>query len=374
MSHGGGVAAIYGCTLSITAKPHTVHNSFENLIFSLSHQSGKTILIAIVYRAPGPYSNFLSEFPEFLASLVLKTDKVIIVGDFNIHVDVVNDSCSTAFMSTMESIGFSQWVHEPTHSLNHTLDLVLTYGVQIEHLVVSSYNPILSDHLLITFDFMLFGHTNKGKSIYSRRLTDEIITGFKEAAPLALSSVPTLHLSGDSCFNPSPSYIDHLTDSVTGSLHNTLNSIAPITLKTISRRKTAPWYSPETRKLKQLSRKLERRWRSTRNADLFLIWKESLKTYRQAIYRSRASYYLSLIEVNKDNPRFLFSTVARLTQGQNSIEQSIPQHLSGSDFLDFFNNKIITIREAIVNPHTPHPLICHLMLWSRGGSVNLTHP
>lgn len=272
---GGGVAAIYGCTLSITAKPHTVHNSFENLIFSLSHQSGKTILIAIVYRAPGPYSNFLSEFPEFLASLVLKTDKVIIVGDFNIHVDVVNDSCSTAFMSTMESIGFSQWVHEPTHSLNHTLDLVLTYGVQIEHLVVSSYNPILSDHLLITFDFMLFGHTNKGKSICSRRLTDEIITGFKEAAPLALSSVPTLHLSGDSCFNPSPSYIDHLTDSVTGSLHNTLNSIAPITLKTISRRKTAPWYSPETRKLKQLSRKLERRWCSTRNAAFFNLERKS---------------------------------------------------------------------------------------------------
>ena len=51
-----------------------------------------------MYRPPGPYSEFLSEFSEFLSNLVLSTDKVIIVGDFNIHVDVDNDSLSTVFI------------------------------------------------------------------------------------------------------------------------------------------------------------------------------------------------------------------------------------------------------------------------------------
>ena len=36
------------------------------------------------------------EFPEFISNLVPKTYKVIIVGDFNIHVDNNNDSLSVA--------------------------------------------------------------------------------------------------------------------------------------------------------------------------------------------------------------------------------------------------------------------------------------
>ncbi len=86
-----------------------------------------------MYCPPGPYSEFLSEFSEVLSNLVLKTDKVIIVGNFNIHVDVDNDSLGSAFISLLDSICFSQCVHKPTHHFNHTLDLVLTYGIEINH-------------------------------------------------------------------------------------------------------------------------------------------------------------------------------------------------------------------------------------------------
>ena len=58
---------------------------------ALLHQ-GNTLPFVVVYRPPGPYSEFLSEFSEFLSQLVLSTDKVIVVGDFDIHVDVENDS------------------------------------------------------------------------------------------------------------------------------------------------------------------------------------------------------------------------------------------------------------------------------------------
>ncbi len=93
------------------------------------------IQFVTVYRSPGPYSEFLSESSEFLSNLVLETDKVIIVGDFNIHVDVDNDSLGSAFISLLDSIGFCQCVYKPTHRFNHTLDLVLTYGIEIDHLM-----------------------------------------------------------------------------------------------------------------------------------------------------------------------------------------------------------------------------------------------
>ena len=82
---GGGVAAIFNSSLLINPKPKLSYHSFENLVLSLPHQSKKCqqlILFAVVYRAPGAYSEFLTEFPEFLSNLVLKTDKIIIVGDF----------------------------------------------------------------------------------------------------------------------------------------------------------------------------------------------------------------------------------------------------------------------------------------------------
>ena len=169
---GGGVAAIFNSSLIVSPRPKSKFNSnyksFECLILNISHPTWKTVqpvLFVVVYRPPGPYSEFLSEFSEFLSNLVLSTDKVIIVGDFNIHVDVDNDSLNTAFISLLDSIGFSQCVNKPTHCHNHTLDLVLTYGIEIEHLIVFPQNPILSDHYLITFEFLLVDYTPLDRNV-----------------------------------------------------------------------------------------------------------------------------------------------------------------------------------------------------------------
>ncbi len=44
-------------------------------------------VLANVYRPPGHHTDFIKEFADFLSELVLAADKVLIVGDFNIHVD-----------------------------------------------------------------------------------------------------------------------------------------------------------------------------------------------------------------------------------------------------------------------------------------------
>jgi len=72
---------------------------------------------------------------EFVSQLVLSTDKVTVVSDF--HVDVENDSFNINFNSILDSIGFSQ-------CLNHTLDLLLTYGIESEYLTVFPYYPYLT--------------------------------------------------------------------------------------------------------------------------------------------------------------------------------------------------------------------------------------
>ena len=69
----------------------------------------------VVYRLPaGAYLEFLSEFSDILSGLVLSSDKVVIVGDLNIHMDVDSDSLKLAFISLLELMGISQNVNEPT--------------------------------------------------------------------------------------------------------------------------------------------------------------------------------------------------------------------------------------------------------------------
>ncbi|KAM3622945.1 uncharacterized protein V6R79_005228 [Siganus canaliculatus] len=155
--------SLYSCAL-------LNYTSFEALVLALSHPTCKSqqpTLLVVMWGAPGPYTDFLSDFAEFLSSLVLKSASAIVEGDFNIHVDNESDSLSRAFLSLLESVGFSQCVHEPTHCFLHTLDLVLSYGVEINNLTVVPQNPLLSDHALITFDFLLLDDLPSAKSVYT---------------------------------------------------------------------------------------------------------------------------------------------------------------------------------------------------------------
>ncbi len=49
-------------------------------------------VLANVYRPAGHHTDFIKEFGDFLSELVLAADKVLIVGDFNIHVDNEKDA------------------------------------------------------------------------------------------------------------------------------------------------------------------------------------------------------------------------------------------------------------------------------------------
>ena len=103
--------------------------------------------------------------------------------------------------------------------------------------------------------------------------------------------------------------------------------------------------------LKQKVHKMERKWYSCKSVDSYCAWKDSLIVYKQALRKARTAYYSSLIEDNKNNPRFLFSAVARLTKSHNSVEPCIPAALSSEDFMSFFSSKIIRIREEINQAH-----------------------
>ncbi len=74
-----------------------------------------------------------------------------------------------------------------------------------------------------------------------------------------------------------------------------------------------------------------------------------MSSYRQALKAARTEHIRKFIDNNQNNPRFLFSTVARLTNNQTSPDLNIPSKFNSNDFMNFFTDKIDNIRNTITN-------------------------
>ncbi len=74
-----------------------------------------------------------------------------------------------------------------------------------------------------------------------------------------------------------------------------------------------------------------------------------MSSYRQVLKAARTKHIRKLIDDNQNNPRFLFSTVARLKNKQMSPDLNIPSHFNSNDFMNLFTDKIDNIRNTITN-------------------------
>lgn len=147
---GGGVCAFVTINLRTTAV--TLDVSSEIVVFKISN-----ISFAVVYRTP---SMNLGEFRVFLQDLdkvCLSSDKLILVGDFNVrNIDWIRKVAVTPQAVSLLEASFAhnlnQIISVPTHRLDGILDLVFSRNVNILDSVVSE-STIPSDHFCITFSF-----------------------------------------------------------------------------------------------------------------------------------------------------------------------------------------------------------------------------
>ncbi|MBN3300411.1 MAF1 polymerase, partial [Amia calva] len=202
-----------------STEPLDSFTSFE--IHQVELRLNPPLQLIAVYRPPGPYSFFMTKFSDLLSDLAIHYDKLIILGDFNIHIDIKDDPLTVSFLSLLESVGFTQHVSGPTHRHNHTLDLVITRGV--------------------------------------------------------------------------------------------------------------------TRSFKTECRRCECKWRETKL--------EVFNKTQAALSSARSAYYSNLIETHKNNPHFLFNTIATLNNQQVNPSEVIPPNFTCSDFMGHFNSKVNGIRK-----------------------------
>ena len=104
---GGGLAAVFSNRFACRPVVTDHFNTFETLLLKIG--SSNPLFILLCYRPPpGSKSEFLTEFSEFLSSIVMKVDSLVLAGDFNFHVDNPSDNFANEFINITQSLNLTQ--------------------------------------------------------------------------------------------------------------------------------------------------------------------------------------------------------------------------------------------------------------------------
>ena len=107
---GGGVAILYKKHMSVKEGEASVSRylSFEYVCVTVHLTSKKKLLVACIYRKQEvKFSTFIEEFSTLMDRMVFRGDAMLLVGDFNVWVDVEDDTKGKQLSSLMSSFGRS---------------------------------------------------------------------------------------------------------------------------------------------------------------------------------------------------------------------------------------------------------------------------
>ncbi len=123
---------------------------------NMQKQSVLSLALATVYRPPGPNTDFLKLFADFLSDLLVSVEKALIVGDFNIHVDNTNDALGLAFTDLINSLVSSKLSLDLVssklimHRFNHTLDFIISDRIDLTDIDIVPKIDDVTDHFLVS--------------------------------------------------------------------------------------------------------------------------------------------------------------------------------------------------------------------------------
>ncbi len=136
-----------------------------------------------------------------------------IAGDFNIHLDNAELKTTIEMITVLNTFDLIQRAHGPIHNRGHTLDLLISRGLNVSSIVIK--DVALSDHFCIFFDILIFVTTeSRSVSVRKRCIYENTSALFMKAISLTSS------ISADS--------VDLLLDLFNSKVENVIDDISPM--------------------------------------------------------------------------------------------------------------------------------------------------
>ncbi|XP_068704548.1 uncharacterized protein [Montipora foliosa] len=197
------------------------------------------VRIFVIYRPPPSQVNglsvslFFAEFSQFLEHIVILPETILILGDFNLHVNTADDVNSKRFLDLLLSFNLKQHVLCPTYNGRYTLDLMITRSDDLFVSDVCTSVIVISDHSPVLCHLNPVKPLSKTKFVNFRNLKFICLDSFKRDISVSLACVDNSDIS---------KLVSHYHEV----LASTLNTHAPLKRRAVTVRvKKAPWYRPE---------------------------------------------------------------------------------------------------------------------------------
>ena len=119
-NRGGGVAIIYHSRLNIQNTPALhQYTSFEAIECDIV--SSQPVKLIVLYKPPPSPNNglthnlFITQFTDYLELYIATTKQLVLLGDFNIHINKTDDRDAVEFNNLLDQFGLVQHVCDATH-------------------------------------------------------------------------------------------------------------------------------------------------------------------------------------------------------------------------------------------------------------------
>ena len=140
------------CKSSLNVKDKTDQIKAQNLTtveyadFVITSKS-TMLLVYVIYKLPHTsVIKFCEELADMLAENIIHNQRnLILLDDFNIHLDVPTDPGTMLFNDFLASLSLPNHINVATHTSNHTLDLLIT-STEDNTIVGTSRDHLLSDY------------------------------------------------------------------------------------------------------------------------------------------------------------------------------------------------------------------------------------
>ena len=344
---GGGILLIFKEHLNV--KEDLVHvttyASFEHINFTLFHHSRLFRFVA-VYRPDHkklriPFCKVLDDLEDLLLTNCTEKGNLCIMGDFNIHVDDINDAEAIKFLALLHSVNLQQMITVPTHDEGHTLDHVITnYN---DNLVgnIRVFNPGLSDHSAIVFKIQVPKPSPSKRRIKYRKTKN--IDLQELGRKLQQAHLHDEIAATDDVNKQLTIFIDKLS--------SIFNDVAPLKTGTITVRPNCQWYNSDIRKCKRSLRKHERAYLKIKSSTHKKEFIAARNKFNKMLTDTKRRHFKTALFENKNNSRQLFKITRGLLKPYSPNTNNDPD--LPESFNNFFINKVNVIRENLDNSPMP---------------------